>query len=72
MLTLRPLVLVVHWASTRALSAQLLREMHHPTGCKGHFLLGGAPNDLPVPIEGKHLFVKVFALAHGPGFAIDF
>ncbi|GLV54283.1 hypothetical protein KDH_11310 [Dictyobacter sp. S3.2.2.5] len=34
-------------------------------------MLGGAPNGLPVPIEGKRLFVKAFARADGPGFTID-
>ena len=53
-----------------ALRARLFGKMHHPTGHKRHFLLGGAPNGLSVPIEGKRLFVKAFALAERPGFAI--
>ena len=34
-------------------------------------MFGWGPNNLLIPIEGKHLFVKAFALAHGPGFAVD-
>ena len=53
------------------LRARLFGKMHHPTRHKRHFLLGGAPKDLSIPIEGKRLFVKAFALAHRPGEALD-
>src|SRR2546425_8401361 len=56
----------------RALRAGDFGKMNDAARPKGHFLLGRAADDLLFTIQGKSLFVKVFAHPNWPGFAIDF
>src|ERR1700687_2462622 len=53
------------------LGTGLFREMDQRTSNKGHLLLSRAADDLPFPVQDKGLFVKLFAFAHWPGFAVD-
>ena len=54
----------------RALGTGVFGKVNHAAGHKGHFLLSRTADDLSFPIQDKGLFVKAFAFANGPGFAI--
>jgi len=45
--------------------------MDNAAGHKRHFLLSRTADDLPFPVQGKRLLVKVFPFANWPSFAID-
>src|SRR5258707_15857541 len=51
------------------LGTGLLGKVNHPTRQKGHFVLRGALDRLPFPIQNKGLLVKTLALPNGAGFA---
>src|SRR5260370_37955509 len=59
----------------RALSLQgtrgtgFLGKVDPPSRHKGHFLLRGALDRLPLPIQNKGLLVKLLAWPNGPGLA---
>src|SRR5438105_14213850 len=54
----------------RTLRTGLFGKVDHTTRHKRHFLRSRTADDLPFPIQGKGLLVKVGALANRPGFAI--